>query len=155
MFSFTKRKKTVDVNTHMRRLCDLTTPNLTAKTEGRCENRYNRSIPTLIGPWQDDHPSVDECIIGLTSDISDRGVSLILSQPFRADAVVVGYWITSDEICEPWFFLGNIRRNQAIGGGFWTVGIELVEFANPNYTDPLAALNPLASQLCAPDPVTV
>ena len=150
MFSFTKRKKTVDVQPYIRRLCDLTTPNLTAKIEGRSENRYNRSIPTLLGPWQDDCPSGDECIICLTSDMSDRGVSLILSQPFRADAVVVGYWVASDEISEPWFFLGNIRRNQAIGGGFWKLGIELAEFANLDSIDALAVLKPLAERLRAP-----
>jgi len=150
MFSFAKRKKTVDLNPYIRRLCDLTTPNLTTAIEGRSENRYNRRIPTLISPWQDDRPLVDECVIGLTTDMADRGVCLVLNQPFHADAVVVGYWISRDAMCEPWFFVGDIRRNQAIGGGFWAVGIELAEFANPNYVETLAVLKPLTAKLRSP-----
>ena len=155
MFSFTKRKKTVDLNPYIRRLCDLTTPNLATEIEGRSENRYNRCIPTLVSPWQNDRPLVDECAIGLTSDMADRGVSLVLNQPFRADTVVVGYWIACDAMCEPWFFIGDIRRNQAIGGGFWAVGIELAEFANSDHVESLAELKPLAAKLRSPvDAVT-
>ena len=150
MFSFAKRKKTVDLNPYIRRICDLTTPNLTTVIKGRSENRYNRSIPTLLSPWQDDRPLVDECAIGLTSNMADCGVCMVLTQPFRADAVVVGYWIPCDTMCEPWFFLGNIRRNQAIGGGFWAVGIELTEFANPNYVETLSVLKPLTAKLRLP-----
>ena len=150
MFSFGERKKTVDIQPYIRRLCDLTTPNLATTFEGRSENRYNRTIPTLLSPWKDDRPLGDECIIGLTSDVADRGVRLVLNQPFRADAVVVGYWISSDAMSEPYFFLGNIRRNQAIGGGFWAVGIELTEFANTNYNETLAVLEPLAAKLLSP-----
>jgi len=156
MFSFSKRKKTVDLNPYIRRLCDLTTPNLATTSEGRSENRYNRCIPTLLSPWQDDRPLVDECTIGLTSDMADCGVGLVLNQPFRAEAAVVGYWIPCDTMCEPWFFLGNIRRNQAIGGGFWAVGIELTEFANPNHVETLSVLKPLSAKLRLPaDTATV
>ena len=82
--------------------------------------------------------------------MADRGVGLTLSQPFRADAVVVGYWVSRDVMCEPWFFIGNICRNQAIGGGFWAVGIELAEFANSDYVETLAVLKPLAAKLLSP-----
>ncbi len=152
MFSFAEHKKSVDLQPYIRHLCDITTPNLAIVTafDGRSENRYNRTIPTLLSPWQDDRPLVDECIIGLTSDMADRGVRLVLNQPFPADTVIVGYWISSDTMPEPWFFLGNIRRNQAIGGEFWAVGIELTEFANTNYNETLAVLKPLAAKLLAP-----
>jgi len=104
----------------------------------------------LLSPWQEDRPLGDECIIGLTSDAADRGVAVVLNQPFRADAVVVGYWISPDAMSEPYFFLGNITRNQAIGGGFWAVGIEITEFANTNYNETLAVLKPLAAKLLSP-----
>ncbi len=150
MFSFSKRKKVVDLCPRIRRLCDLTSPNLSTTLSGRSENRYNRAIPTLLGPWQEDHPVVDESTIGLTSDIADRGVCLVLNQPFLAESVVVGYWISSDAMSEPWYFLGNICRNQPMGGGFWAVGIELTEFANTNHAKELVALKPLAAKLSAP-----
>lgn len=151
MFSFAQRKKVVDLCPRIRRLCDLTAPNRTTPfLQGRTENRYNRTIPTLLGPWQDNQATADECAVGLTCDISDRGVGLVFSQPFRADSVVVGYWVSSDVMAEPWFFLGNICHNDPIGGGFWKVGIELCEFANANHADSLAALKPLAARLLSP-----
>lgn len=150
MFSFSKRKKVVDLCPRIRRLCDLTSPNLSTTLSGRSENRYNRAIPTLLGPWQEDHPVVDESTIGLTSDIADRGVCLVLNQPFLAESVVVGYWVSLEAMSEPWYFLGNICRNQPVGGGFWAVGIELAEFANANHVEELAALTPLAAKLLAP-----
>ena len=158
MFSFSKRskrKKTDDLYPYIRRICDITTPGHTTTMKGRSENRYNRRIPTLLSPWQDDRPLVDECSTGLTCDMADRGIGLVLNQPFCADSVVVGYWISCDEMSEPWFFIGNIRHNQAIGGGFWAVGIELTEFANPNYIETLSVLKPLAENLLSPAECTV
>ncbi len=155
MFPFTKSEKiapveTVDVRPYLRSLCNLTMPYETTEIERRSDRRYNRTILTLLGPWQNDRPLVDQCTIAVTSDIADYGVRLLLNQPFRADTVVVGYWIASDEMSEPWFFLGNVHRNQAIGGGFWEAGIELTGFANTNYAEALAVLKPLAAKLLPP-----
>ena len=95
MFSFLERKKVVDLYPYIRRLCDLTSPNLgNTFVAGRTENRYNRTIPTVLSPWEDEQAIVDESIVGLTSDVADRGVSLVFHQPFRAESVVVGYWVS-------------------------------------------------------------
>jgi hypothetical protein len=150
MFSFANHKKTVDVYPHIRLICDLTTPNLASMPAGRSEDRFNRTIPTLLCPWENDLPLVDECAICLTSDVADRGVRIVLTQPFRAETVAVGYWIGSDQMREPSFFLGEVRRNQPIGGGFWTVGVELTEFANTDHRDALADLRESASKLLSP-----
>lgn len=150
MYSFTKRKQTVEIQPYIRRLCDLTTPNFPTLDGGRTEDRYNRTIPTLLCPWYVDHPVTEHCIIGLTSDLSDRGLGLVLHQPFRTGAVVIGFWLPQQGMCEPWFFFGNIHRNQAIGGGFWTLGIELIEFASPDYAETLAVLKGVAAKLAPP-----
>ncbi len=153
MFSLAKSKKMVDIQPYIRRLCDLSAPNLytAVELEGRCENRYDRAIPTLLGPWQDDHPLEDACVFGLTNNIADRGIGLILNQPFRASEVVIGYWLPSREVmCEPRFFLGTLQHNQPIGGGFWTVGVELTEYANPNQIESIEVLKPLAAKLRSP-----
>lgn len=154
MFSFANRKKTVDLCPYIRQICDLTTPNMATMFAGRSENRCNRTIPTLLCPWEDDRPLVDECAICLTSDLADRGIRLVLSQPFRAESVAVGYWIDSDQMTNPWFFLGEVRRNQPIGGGFWAVGIELTEFANDNHGEAFVELREPAGKLLAPVPIS-
>lgn len=153
MFSFASRKKVTDLHPYVRRLCDLTAPNLaTLLGEGgeRTENRYNRTIPTLLAPWLHERATREKCMVGLTSDVADRGIGLVLSQPIRADSVVVGYWISREVMPRPWFFLGNLRRNQPIGGGFWKVGIELTEFANADHAENLAVLEPVAAKLLPP-----
>lgn len=153
MFSFTKRKKVVDLQPYIRRLCNLTAPNLSSGlVEGleRTENRYNRTIPTLLVPWKDERPMASEYVVGLTCDVADNGIGLVFNQPYRDERVVVGYWVSSEMMPEPWFFVGNIQRNQAIGGGFWKLGIELTDFANTNHGESLAVLKPLAKKLLSP-----
>lgn len=154
MFSFANHKKTVDLCPYVRQICDLTTPNLASMFAGRSEDRCNRAIPTLLCPWENDRPSTDECAICLTSDLADRGVRLVLAQPFRAERVAVGYWIGSDQMREPWYFLGDVRRNQPIGGGFWAVGIELTEFANADHAEAFGGLREAAAKLLPPVAVT-
>lgn len=150
MFSFTNHKKTVSLYPYIRRICDLTTPNVATTFAGRSEDRFNRTIPTLLCPWEHERPLVDESCICITSDLANRGIRLVLNQPFRAESVVLGYWMDSDEMREPWFFLGEIRRNQPIGGGFWAVGIELTEFANTDHKETLANLRGAAANLLPP-----
>jgi hypothetical protein len=150
MFSFSASKKVIDFQPKVRRLCDLTTPNLAVIDSGRSENRYNRAVPTVLAPWKDEQVDLSECVFGLTSDLADGGACVILNEPFEADEVVVGYWTSRDDMSEPWYFLGTVRRLQALGGGFWTMGIEFTEFANPNHREALAALSGLAATLPSP-----
>ena len=45
MFSFGKKRNFVEFDSLLRRICDLTTPNLSnAPNLARAENRYNRTI---------------------------------------------------------------------------------------------------------------
>jgi hypothetical protein len=151
MFSFTKSKKTVELSPYVRRICDLTTPNNTSSPElDRVENRYNRSIPTLIVPWDANRPIVDGLVIGITRDIADHGIGLVLSEPFQADDVLLGFWVDAAQMSDPWFFLGKTRRCSAVGGGFWTLGVELIEFANARFAKEVELLRPTASKLLPP-----
>lgn len=151
MFSFTKSKKSVDLSPFIRRICDLTTPNMTSSPElVRTENRYNRAIPSLVMPWVGGLPLVDQCLFGLTKDISDRGIGLILTEPFDFDELLLGFWLDSDEMSEPWFFVASARRCSPIGGGFWSLGVELSELATPLLSSHLSSLTPHAAKLLPP-----
>ena len=154
MYSFAQHKKTVDLQPYIRRISDLTTPNLSKVSSGRSEARLNRAIPTLLSPWENGRPMVDEISICLTTDVADRGVGLVLSQPFRAKQVVVGYWVSEDEMSEPWFFLADVCRNQPMGGRFWVLGVELIEFAKIESKEALAAMKVVAADLLPPAAVT-
>ncbi|KAA5543254.1 hypothetical protein FYK55_13340 [Roseiconus nitratireducens] len=150
MFSFAKNKKTVELYPYVRRICDLTTPNLATTVTGRSEDRFNRALPTLLCPWDDGAPIKEEMTICLTSDLSDRGVRVILNQPLRHEQVVLGYWLQSVEMVEPWYFLGDVRHIQRLGGGYWAIGTQLIEFANKRYGRKLSELNHTAAQLLPP-----
>jgi len=156
MFSYNARKNRCDVRKYLARICDLTTPNYAAPSDDeRAENRRNRSIPTLICPWEDNVPCVDEAAFVLTKDISDAGIGIVANQPICAHEVLVALW-PNDEVSDaPWFFLSKVIRNAPLGGGFWILGIELTEFATAEYQDLVRPLLPLAERLRAPKPVNV
>ena len=151
MFSFTKNRKTVDMAAYLRRICDITTPNhLGMGDEGRSENRYNRTMPVLICPWRDEQAVVEKTLYGLTSDISDRGISLTLAHPHPADDLLLGLWASKEQSAEPWFFLGSVCSATAMGGGFWTIGVALSEYANDDYSEQLLEVRPKAEILLPP-----
>ena len=143
MFSFDTRKRLNQVRTFVRHVVDVTSPNLPPlEGESRSENRSNRVLPALLAPWEDGGPSVDEISYALTEDLCDRGLSLVLHQPFKAVQVVVGLWLES-----PRFALGDVRQNVPLGGGFWQLGVELVDLLDPAEYPDLQSLVPLAAYL--------
>jgi hypothetical protein len=150
MFSFATRKKVVDMQPFVRRICDLTAPNnATAAGLPRSENRYNRVIPTLLCPWEEHRPIIDRTVVALTRDMSDRGVGVTLTHPLQADELVVGFYLAG-VMQEPWFFRGLPSRCDAMGGGFWLLGIELVEYMNEQWRDELDPLFGRAQKLLPP-----
>jgi hypothetical protein len=124
MFLFKQRKKKNELQQLLRRAMDLTSPNHPPrKGEMRWEERSNRTIPVLLSPWANGKPLVDEHTVALSKDLSSQGVALVLPQPFRAEQVVLGFWLE----LMPEFILGKVRQNASLGGGFWQLGVELTE----------------------------
>jgi hypothetical protein len=144
------RKKSVDLTPYMRRICDLTVPNrCVTADQARAEDRYNRTLPVLLCPWAEGRPIVRGAQFAITKDLSDRGISVTTTAPIEGEFVVA--FARLEEGSEPWFFIGKARRSSAIGGGFWTTGVELSEFVTTNYRHVLQALGPLVNRL-SPEP---
>jgi len=143
MFTFGSRKRLCEVRRFVRHLVDLTSPNLPPlEGESRTEDRSNRALPALLVPWENDQPVVDESTYAITKDFSDRGVALVLHQPFKSVLVVVGLWLES-----PRFALAEVRQNVPLGGGFWQIGVELIELLDSTQSPQVQSLLPLAAQL--------
>jgi hypothetical protein len=143
MFSFDSRKRMYEIRTFVRQFVDLTSPNMPPRGgECRAEDRSNRAIPALLAPWEDGRPVVDESTYALTKDFSDRGLSLVLHQPFKSLQVVVGLWLESGR-----FALGDVRQNVPLGGGFWQLGVELVDLLDPAEFPEVQSLVPLTARL--------
>lgn len=135
---------------YLRRILDLTSPNLPRQVEFRGHDRHNRSIPVVLTPWENGMPIVSETVTALSKDISDQGLSVIISQPFRCDEAVVGFWLPHVQDYDPWFFRGLVRPNVPIGGGFWALGLEATELLTVSYGSEVARLVPLVTKLLPP-----
>lgn len=150
--SFFRNKKSEDLERLLSRIADLTMPNLAPLSgDNRSQNRCNRSLPVLIAPWEHDTAEVSECATAVTKDMSDRGISLILRQPFRGDRVVIGFWISTRHHpaheFDPYFIVGEVRHNFEIGGGFWQIGIEPTERLDRDHAEEIDRLRPIAAKL--------
>ena len=135
---------------YLRRICDLTSPNFPRQSEIRGGNRQNRTIPILLTPWEDGMPVVSETATALTKDVSDQGLCVTMSQPFRCEEAVVGFWLPHEQDYDPWFFLSLVRQNVSLGGGYWGLGLEAVELLRTGSGSELARLLPLITELLTP-----
>ena len=135
---------------YLRRICDLTSPNLPRMDEIRGANRQNRTIPILLTPWDNGMPVVSETATALTKDVSDQGLCVTMSQPFRCEEAVVGFWLPHVQDDNPWFFRSLVRQNVSIGGGFWALGLEAVELLGAGPGSEVARLLPLIAELLPP-----
>jgi hypothetical protein len=93
----------------------------------------------------------EEAAFAISRDIGDTSVGLLMQQPYNAKDVVVAFRPAEAETDEPWFFLGTCRRNKAIGGGFWVLGVELREFLNDTHSIKIDGLLPFTEQLIPQD----
>ncbi|MFQ5731024.1 MAG: hypothetical protein ACE5KM_03610 [Planctomycetaceae bacterium] len=143
-----KRNDTADIGRYMRRIRDLTIPNYgNHVSQDRREDRHNRAIPMLMCPWQDGKPVESESLIVVTKDVCNLGIGLLLCQPVHSKYVVVGLHPDTNDPSQPWFFLGQTCHLTALGGGFWTMGLELTEFANAEFAREIEMLRPLMAKL--------
>lgn len=152
MFSFfSARKRHVEIAPYLRRICDNTTPN-SGRTEqlDRVEDRYNRALPALVWPWQDDHAVAQQCLTAITKDVTDHGMGLILNAPLDCrDLVICLLSDTTGEV-QPWFFLGHVVRSEGIGAGYWLMGIEISQMLNKERPECVEFLYSQAERLLPP-----
>ena len=153
MYSF-EPKKTPHVQSHVRRILDLTVPNWSPDLErDRAEDRTIRVIPALLCAWERDAPVVDQHAFVLTRDFSSEGVGVILNSPFRDRELLLGFRLGEEVMHEPWFFLGTAQHLRRFGGGYWTMGVQLREFVGATPVKRCAALGTLMERLLITEPV--
>lgn len=154
VFTFNRDKKRIELQCHMRRVADLTSPNLAPLTgDCRSEGRYNRSMPVLIVPHVDADLHVEEASFAVSKDICDHGLSLLSCQPYPLSEVIVGLCLWGPHLqreqAEAFFALGHVRQCSEIGGGYWQIGIELTEVVKSRSV--ASALTPIARKLLPHD----
>ena len=132
MFFSKVRKRRREMENYLRRISDMTNPN-SAKVDDnrRGESRFSRIFPVLIAPWENDAAALAQCTFGLTRDMSEHGMSVVITRPFRKTEVVVGIWPTNELLTasssKPGFILGTVRQEVEIGAAFYQLGVQLNE----------------------------
>ena len=152
MFFFKENKDRSDLRAFVRRVTDLTSPNLPPlKGELRTLTRSNRTFPVLLTPWIRGAPNMEACVAALTKNFSDEGLALVLQQPFHAEEVVIGIWLECQSRFglgrNPHFAMGAIRQSVSLGGGFWQVGIQLKRLVTTQDEPTLNSLLPRLAHL--------
>ncbi len=120
---FDQRRKRQELWVQIRRIVDTNTPNWRESDDSpRGENRYNRTVPLVVVPLDNDEPCMDNALFAVTKDLSDNGASVLVGREHDLGRVLCGFWVDG-----PLFLLGEVRRTSPFGGGFWQVGVELFE----------------------------
>lgn len=146
MFSFGSKNKRQALAKCMRRLADITTPNIQPiEEDSRLARRNTRVLPALLVPWQEGGPQASEVQTVLLKDISDLGAGLVLDERCEAREVLIAVWVCEEE--SPWFFMGQVRQQHPIGGGHWALGLELTEVIDITDLNGIELLAPYVARL--------
>lgn len=125
------RKPSSDASLFIRKIIDLTTPNLTLSNDLRNSRRYNRCLPVVFSPWSKKGHDAEQIGIGVTSDMSDHGFSIITQAEMIYQELIVAFYL-DDEMDVPWYFHAAVRTNRQLIPSFNIVGLEILEFLNEN-----------------------
>jgi hypothetical protein len=152
MFSFNRRRKQVRMWSTIGCIIDLTNPDLRAPlSNARAFERFNRSIPVVVAPWEEGRPVTRDARTCMTKDICEQGIGVILPQPLIMDQVFLGLWPPASRRIaggnRPTFVVGHIRHCARAGGGFWQLGIELTQIVEQMDTSDFPCLVSRAAQL--------
>ena len=146
MFSFATRTEQNDVQRLIRRIMDASAfSQIHTEGESRVESRSNGTMSIVLTPCEQGSALLDKSVFAITKDWSSRGLSVITKDRQNSDSVVLGFLIES----RPYLLLGKVRTTIPIGGGFWQLGIELMELLRLESSPGLSELLPLLWQLDA------
>ena len=123
------RKQNADAAPYIRKIIDLTTPNMTMSNDLRNSRRYNRCLPVVFSPWSPKGHDPEQIGIGVSSDLSDQGFSIITQADMIYQELVVAFFLDG-EMDVPWYFHAAVRTNRRLIPTFNLVGLEIIEFLN-------------------------
>ncbi|MEM7478569.1 MAG: hypothetical protein AAF483_26600 [Planctomycetota bacterium] len=149
MFSFGS-KKVVDAAPVLRRIVDLTIPNAPTADETRSERRFNRTLPLVLTPTKKYTPQLSESVMGVTQDISDRGLGALSLEELPEGEYTVSLWPPGEQFEEPIHLLCMLVNCRPIAHGFWANGFCIQELLNLTYKAKLEKLDEIVSLALRP-----
>lgn len=137
----------------IRRIAEVTNPE-TEESAARTESRIMRILPVLVTPVIDGQIKVEKSTFGLTKDLSEHGMAMIVSRHLELGDAIVGLWPTNEFVSaassEPIFFRGILRSQTDMGAAFVRVGVQLESVLSEEEAE-ICGLSERAKCLLAPD----
>ncbi len=117
----------IELQNYLQRLADTTEPQPANIVELRIEERFSRTLPTLVTPWGENGPVIDQAMFVVTKNLSTTGVSLISQTGIETETLLM-VLLNQSEVR---FLKGLVRYRRPIEGGFIQVGVELERIVDP------------------------
>jgi hypothetical protein len=116
--------------------------------------RNNHSVAILLCPLVRNALAVDHCVPAVTVDLSESGLGVITRHPLECETIgIVLQRPAESHAVAPDYSMatGRIRHNTSIGGGFWHVGVQLLDIlSNQSSIANQKQLRQLASHILPP-----
>jgi hypothetical protein len=110
---------------------------LEALIEGpRLERRVNLTTVVMVIPFERKKPQVGRVFFAITKELATSGVAVVVEQPMEVEEVVLGFRWESGMI----FVRGKKKHLNPMGGGFYQLGLHVVEVLQPADYPELASL---------------
>ena len=112
----------------IRKIAEVTNPT-TDESKDRAESRIQRILPVLVTPVAAGQIQLDRSTFGLTKDLSEHGMALVVSRHLELGDAIIGLWPTSEFVSaatsNPVFFRGALRSQNDMGAAYVRVGAHL------------------------------
>jgi hypothetical protein len=128
MWFFSDNKKKSKVQSLVLKLVNNHCPALRASTEdARVDSRVNLSIAAWLVPIQDSRLQLAEAFKAVTKDFSSGGISIVVDRPRAFEQAVLALWIDGEMA----YILCEATHLSPMGGGFFQIGLRLLEVVSP------------------------
>jgi hypothetical protein len=133
---FTRDKKRA-VQSFILKVVNNNCPELAALIEGpRLESRVNLTVVVLVVPVEDGRPLAKKAFSTVTKEFSTTGLALVLGEPKVLDEVIVGFRWEG----EMTFIRATAKHLNPMGGGFYQLGLQMIELVCPGEFPDLESL---------------
>jgi hypothetical protein len=128
-------------------LCRLLSRTAFDRLDARGESRSCQVLPVLLAPDADGEPAAGEPACGLITDLSSRGVGVYAQRLIQAEHLFVGMRLDEDVHV----LRGRVASNRFAGGGFYRIGLALLQVLPPSRMGAMECFRALAANLNAPE----
>lgn len=123
------RKKDAGVQGFILKLLNSHCSEVDALQEGpRLEGRMNLTVVVLVVPLEKGKIRADRAFSALTKEFATGGMSLLFGEPRAVDDILVGFWCEG----EMKYIGGKAKHLSPIGGGFYQLGVKLLQMVHPS-----------------------